>query len=323
MNARRYLKPGIAAAVLVAAGALGWLKLYEEPRQDKLASLDAQLRENAALERSLNDRIAVRNELREVGASTLGATADEVDARFRAMLQRIAQSSGLSGVQISTGRPADVPNPIGASRRRISGMPDMRRRVDFQVIRADVTGTGTLEQVLRTTAMLQVQPWVHRIESFAVQPEGRNQDRFSLRAGVSTIMLPVELLPRELEEPHIAGVPGETETAMIQIANKNPFREPPRRVAETPRRSSPSPAEPPPPTYNEWRLAGIVESRLGTEAILVNTRSDEGMSIGTGASIAGAKLVAAEGERAIFEIEGEEFEIFNGQTLEQRRPASR
>ena len=34
-------------------------------------------------------------------------------------------------------------------------------------------------------------------------------------------------------------------------------------------------------------------------------------------------VVTGQGEKAVFEIAGEKFEVFNGQTLEQRRPAAR
>jgi hypothetical protein len=325
-------KPLVIGAALVGAGVLGYWTLYENPRQDRLAALDAQLRLNSSLEVPTRERARVRQELREIGATTLGVTRDRVDAQFRAALHRIADSCRLGDVQISTKEPADVKNPIGSLRRRIAGMPDLSKQIDFRIIRGDVAATGSLEQVMRATSLIQAQPWVHRVESFSISPPGQGGDeRFVLRLGVSTIMLDGDLAPREVREPEIAVLPPDASLAWAGIVQKNPFREPPRRTAENPRRQDqrqvtqapPPPPPPPPPPYNEWRLTGVVESRLGTEAFLVNTRSDERTAIGAGSSIAGAKLVAAEGERAIFEIEGEEYEVFNGQTLEQRRPRQR
>jgi hypothetical protein len=322
-------------AVVFGAGALGYWTLYESPRRELVQSLQAQLELNQSLEVPMRERARVRQELRDVGATTLGATADRVDAQFRAALQRIADASRLGGVQISTKDPAEVRNPIGSLRRRIPGMPDMSKQVDFRVVRGELAAHGSLEQVLRATSVIQAQPWVHRVESFSISPpasQGGEQNRYTLRLGVATIILDGELAPREAREPEIAMLPPDASLAWAPIVQKNPFREPPRRTAENPRRQEqqaaaaqppPPPPPPAPPPYNEWRLAGVVESRLGTEAFLVNTRNDERMAIGAGSSIAGAKLLSAEGERAIFEIEGEEYEVFNGQTLEQRRPTQR
>jgi hypothetical protein len=321
MSTKRYLKPGIAAAIILVAGVIGYWKVYEEPRSELLAAIDAEQRANASLERSIRNRMAVRQELREAARSTIGNSADEVDARFRSALHRIAESCRLRNVQINTRAPEPVRSPIG--NRRISGMPSMTGQIDFHAVRGEMTGTGSLEQVMRTVALLQMQPWVHRVESFVISPEGsegREQDRFSLRVSAWTLMM-ADIAPSNLDEPVIATLPEEAADAWASIVGKNPFREPPQ-VAERPRRSQPAPPPARPP-YDEWRLAGVIESHLGATALLVNTRSDEGVSIGTGASVGGAKLVSADGERAIFEIEGEEYEIFNGQTLEQRRPATR
>lgn len=324
MRVKQYWKPLVVIGVVVAAGGFGYWSFYEEPRQALLADLEAENRLNEGLEQSLNELVRVRRELREMGSDTLGSSLDEVDARFRAALQRLAAKSGLSSVQIST-TPRDVVNPIGASRRRPPGLPNMSGQVDFRVVRGDLQGSGTLAQVMQAMALLEAQPWVHRVESFSIRPEGRDQERFTLNISASTLLLSPGLAPRDAGEPRIAELEAGASSRWASMIQKNPFREPPppqqQRTAEAPR---PRPTPPPaPPPYNEWRLAGVVESRIGTEAFLVNTRNEERMAIGTGSSVGGAKLVAAEGERAIFEIDGEEYEVFNGQTLEQRRPTNR
>lgn len=327
MNARRYIKPAGITAALLIAGFLGYWTLYEQPRKETMELLDAELRQNEVLERSLRGRNAARQELRAIAATTLGAAAEEVDARFRAGLQRIADSCRLADVQINTSRPPTaVVSPIGQARRRITNLPSMQREVDFHTVRGDLKGSGTLEQVLRAMAIIEAQPWVHRVEAFSISPEGRDGDRYALSLSASTIILPAEIAPRDAVDVTIASLPAGAEGSWAGLVARNPFREPQRRAAEGPRRAPPPALPPPPPApppYNEWRLTGVVESRLGTEAFLVNTRSDERVAIGAGASIAGAKLVAAEGEVAIFEIDGEEYELFNGQTFEQRRPKIR
>jgi hypothetical protein len=80
--------------------------------------------------------------------------------------------------------------------------------------------------------------------------------------------------------------------------------------------------EPPRSPYADWRITGVVESRLGTEVWLVNDRSKERLALAVGAQVADARLVSGAGERAVFEIAGQRFEVSNGQTLEERRPVN-
>jgi hypothetical protein len=77
------------------------------------------------------------------------------------------------------------------------------------------------------------------------------------------------------------------------------------------------------PAWADWKLTGLVESRLGTEVFLVNTKNGQRMNLAVGAAVSEAKFVGGAGEKAVFEIAGETFEVFNGQTLEQRRPTDR
>lgn len=90
--------------------------------------------------------------------------------------------------------------------------------------------------------------------------------------------------------------------------------------------AAPQPDAPPitiRPAWADWKLTGLVESRLGTEVFLVNTKNGQRMNLAVGSAVSEAKFVGGTGERAFFEIGGEKFEVFNGQTLEQRRPTDR
>ncbi len=53
---------------------------------------------------------------------------------------------------------------------------------------------------------------------------------------------------------------------------------------------------------------------------MVNTKSGQKVSLPPGAVVADARFVSGKGESAVFEIGGQQYEVFNGQTLEQRRP---
>src|SRR5262249_52805402 len=111
----------------------------------------------------------------------------------------------------------------------------------------------------------------------------------------------------------------EPSAELAAIVQKNMFKEPAAAVAQA---APPAPANgaPPPPPYADWKLTGVIESRLGVEAFLLNTKSGQRLTLAAGAAVIDAKFVTGAGEKAVFEIGGQEYEVSNGQTLEQRRP---
>jgi hypothetical protein len=307
-----------------AAGGVYWW-LYEQPRAGLAEQLGHQLEVNAAFEKQLTDRQQVAEGLKAIAATTLGAKADEVDATFRSKLGEIAEKGcGLAGVQVTTQKPADVANPAGTAAKltKPAGLRStLRKQHDFAVITGVVEGHGTLEQALKAAAAIQAQPWVHRVDSFSIRPEGRDRDRFELKLGVATILLLPPLAPKNVPEPRIVGAPETSMSELAAIVAKNVFKEPAAMAAQAPP-AAPAPGPPAPP-YNDWRLTGVVESRLGTEAFLVNVKTQQRMTLAVGAAVADARFVSGAGERAVFEIAGQHFEVSNGQTLEQRRPVTR
>jgi hypothetical protein len=170
---------------------------------------------------------------------------------------------------------------------------------------------------MRTFATVRTQPWVHRVESFSLKPEGKERDRFTLSVGVATLIMP-DLLVAGFTPPPVATLSESEALALGLIVAKNVFKQPPpdQAVAQRP----PGPPPGPPSPYLDWKLTGVVEAGSRVEAWMHNTRSNERLTLGVGATVADAKLLAAGGERAVFEIAGKRFEVFNGQTLEQRRP---
>lgn len=330
MSQFAWLKQAIGAAVVLGAAYGGYLSMYEWPRQELRVRLEKQLAENKSYDEPLSDRRRVQRELREFAAGTLASKPDQATARFRTALGAIATGCGIpeSAVVVNTGPLVEVTNPGGASKLLTKLKADLKRQVDFAVMQGTLDATGTLEQVLRVAAAVQAQPWVHRVGTFSIKPEGKGRDRFVLKLGVATLLMPPDLAPKDAGEPTIA-LPGDPQRAQLAaIVDKNMFKMPPPPVIaaapEPPRPApAPGPKPPPPPEYNDWRLTGVIESRLGTEAFLVNIKSGERMTLPAGAAVAQAKFVSGEGEKAVFEIGGEQYEVLNGQTLEQRRPASR
>ena len=327
MKLPSWWRPAAAGVVFVGALAFGYVQLYATPRGELDRQLASQRATNAQIESALRERRRVAEELKAIAATTLGSKEDQVVARFRSMLNEIAEGAGMRDVQVNTRKAVEVINPVGASRvTSPSGLRSaMRKLRDFGVIEGDVDATGTLEQALRVTVMVQAQPWVHRVGTFSIKPEGRERNRFALKLGVATLVMPPELAPKDGAEPlQIATLSEGARHSWAGIVQKNIFREPAPPTAAN-AAAAPQPAAPAPagPAFNDWKLTGVVESRLGLEAMLVNVKNQQRMTLPVGGTVAEAKFVAGAGERAVFEIGGQAFEITTGQTLEQRRPAVR
>lgn len=322
---KRWSVIGGALAVFALAAAWAYSSWYAKPMSRISADL-ATARENIRrYEDSLEARRDVRAGLKEIAATTLGARVDTVEHRFRSMLTGIAQECGLRGVEVTSGAPERLRNPAGGARlddRRL--LASLRDQVDGFVIRGQLSATGSLEQVLRTMAMVRAQPWIGRVEGFRLTPEGRSRDRFSIRISVSTLFLP-DLADTKEPEPVRASLSEDDRLAYSRIVAKNIFKEPaPVRVAQTAPTPAPPPQQhnpgPPPPPYHEWRLAGIAESpRQGVQAMLVNTRTNEYVFLGVGEKILDVTFIDGEGERAVFTHGQDICEVFNGQTLSQRK----
>ncbi len=311
------IRQAAAGTVVLVMGALSYLYLYTGPMHGLEDQIAAQVAANRGLETQLKDQPRVEDQLRTLAATTLGPTNGEVAARFRGALNDIAGQCGLSGVVVNSRNPTDVFNPGGSS--KLDSPPGLRstlkKQKDFSVISGDLEGKGTLEQVLRTMASVQAQPWVHRVESFSIKPEGKDRSAFSLKLSVSTIEMP-DIAPKTPPEALIKAV--ETPATLAAIVQKNMFKEPGPVVAQA-APTVQTPSGPPPVPYAEWKLTGVIESRLGIEAFMVNTKSGQHVTLPTGAVVADARFVSGKGETAVFEIGGEQYEVLNGQTLEQRR----
>jgi hypothetical protein len=324
--------PVKAAGVLTIAAIVGttaWWKVYEAPRKELESQIVATNQEVSKYEDLLADRAAVRRSLREFGARTLGSQQDLVDHRFRTLLTRVVSEAGLERVVVDQGQPNARANPATSSLP--SGVRAyVRSHPDFAVIKGTVRGEGGLEQVLRALAAVRDQPWVHVVDAFSIKPVGKEGDRFSLRVDLATGYAP-DLVTEDVP-PTITPTKIETEQAWRPVLAKNVFREPPpaRDVPSVPNVTiaaapttppGPPPAVPaPPPPYEEWRLTGIVSGSRGAEAMFVNVKTNERLTVLAGGQVLNAKLVEASGERAVVEIDGAKFELFNGETLAARRP---
>lgn len=319
----------IAGGVLGAGTLAGvaYFKMFENPRAELASKLAAEETQVSELKRKLEERAQVDRKLREFGSFTLGHKEDQVVDSFRNGLAKIAEDCGLRAVSINTNAPKPVSNPLERSPKAPTTLKrELRKQPDFSVIGGTIEGVGSLEQVLKTLATVQSQPWVHRIGGFSMAVEGKERDKLKLRMEVSTLLLPSDLAPKK--EGDVTPVPASvaSESVWRSIAAKNPFRDPPAApnsakptaVAQNPAPQPPAPPAPAP--YADWKLTSVVSGRGGVEAWLINTKTNERQILKVGGRLIDAIFSEGAGERAVFEIGGQKFEVLNGQTFASRRP---
>lgn len=327
MKLPSWIKP-VAATITIAAGLYAAYHLmYARPMGRVSASLAAVVSSNNDLADAIKDRTRVKEQLHGFGAKTLSTSVDKADARFRTLLSEIALDGGLSvgSIQINTVRPEWIANPGGSAKlfRNAKFKEELKKQLDFAVIKGDLTGIGPLESVLRVMAVVKAQPWVHRIESFSIKPDDRDRQRFSLHMTIATLLAP-DLAPAKMPDAEVTPVPDGGKSLWAGIAQKNVFREPaPIVVVAAPHVDPPPPSAPPHPAIDDWKLTGITEGRSGILAMLVNVKNKQSVTLPAGSAVAEAKFLSGQGEKAVFEIGGQKYEVFNGQTLEQRRPTDR
>ncbi len=326
----KYGISGVGVAGVVLVGLLMYSRLYAAPRAKLLADLETSRSSINYYESKLTDALSVRDGLKAAAVNTLGDKRDTAEHRFRTTLNSIAEGCGLREIKVDNRDPSAVSNPAGqlTGQQRLPGAfgAALRKQADFSVIRGTVRGIGSLDQVLRATAAISAQTWVHRVESFSVKPIGVERERYELKLAVATMFLP-ELAPKSAPEPARVELTAAASDAWRPIVDKNVFRVPPPVVVtQAPPPPPPvnqAPLAPAGPTYAEWKLTGVVESPKGCEALLVNVKTNERSTLVVGATVLDAVFESGKGERAVFRIAEDRFEVVMGSTLDQRQPVSR
>lgn len=327
MISRAAMIRGGAALGVVVAGLVGYRTLYSGPRDQRLAEIAAARASVATLEKELREQAAISRRLKEYGRTMLGRKDDMVADRFRNGLGKIAEECGLVAIQDNSGAPRPQANPLAANTRAPSGLRRaLKKAPDFWVVNGYVEGVGTLENVLRTLAVVQAQPWVHRVDGFSIAiAHGRDRDHFKLRIEVATLLAP-DLAVAQDGDVALAVPPVGAETIWRTIAARNPFKEPAPPpapvVAAAPAGSGPA-APPPAPApanpYADWKLSAVVTGGRGAEAWLVNAVTKQSQVLTVGAKFMDAVFVEGSGERAVFEMSGNRYELLNGELFTSRR----
>jgi len=314
---------GVGAVVLLGAAWMGYSRVYAGPMADARADLVRFRNASRAYERDLETAGAVKARLREIGATTLGTSDEQVAHNFRSLLHEMAAMAGLSDITVTQNRTANETNP--AMQARLAGIPrGESRTVDFWVMNGEIRGVGTLDQVARALSLSDRQSWVHRVPSFSVAPVNDERDRFEVRIAVATLILP-DLGPGADAAATVTPLEPGAEAAWASIVSKNVFRLPDAAapVAPPTTESVPDvPAGPPPHPYFAWRLAGVMEGGRGVRVVMVNDAAGQSVAVGVGERVLDAALVRASGEAAVFTIDGVEFEVRLGRTLAERGQVS-
>lgn len=333
------ISPNVKRAAVGAAGVVVlWMATqwaYLTPSADLEERLEASRRRVEGLQRMLRDDAEVRAGAREAGRTLVAVEADELAARFRDGLARVAEQQGLTGVTVETGRAQDKTSPL----RSVKGVPvslkrELARTPDFAVMRGTLKGTGTLEQTLSALAGVEAQAWVHGVESFSIRPVGKiegGEAKFELRVEAGTILAPdlARLANKDGPEPTLALASARVDQAVREIVERDMFRgraprgpgggDGPRIAVKGPEGAAPAPRLFAP--YEDWKLTGVMLGGRGSEALFTNVRTGEKVTLQQGGAVLDALFVEGSGERAVMEIGGARFEVTNGQTLASRRPA--
>lgn len=324
------LKMIVAAGAVVIAGLSGvWVyrAWYQEPRRVLDAEIERYAKAVTAREDELLGMVTERQRLREVGASSLGRSEEEVAAEARSAVNQIALRLRLIDPKVAT-RPA---TPVGSPATVKADDLGVRRgpaTTDFFEVPITFTARGEIDEVVRAMATLDAQAWVHRIDRFVLTPSGPKRELVDLTLDMVTLFLPeAEFAPAR--EPGAARWV-EPDAAALErwsvVRNADRFREPapppppPVTVQQEPP-AAPKPAPPRGPGYGDWRVSAVVRGSVGWEVWLAGSgRAGDGTTrvVRIGDKVLEATLVEASGERAVFEEGGKRFTVGINKSLAER-----
>ncbi len=328
-QAKQIIVRWASLGAVVAAAWVGYRSLYASPRDALLADIEASKANIAGIEQQLKGEFEVVDRIRAASGTTLGVKLDEVSARFRDGLSRIAESNSMTGVIVDHGEPQDIKSPLLAAKSVPSSLRSaLRGGGDFSILRGTLRASGTIEQALSTLAAVEAQPWIHRVEGFTLRPSAsKDGPRCEIRIEAATLLTP-RFKGGKTAELAIASVDDATKGMVRDIAARQMLAKGLQKRADaspavTVAAAAPAGEAPPPQPfapYEEWRLTGIMVGRFGPEAFSVNSKSGERRTVQKGGTVLDAVFVDAAGEVAYVEIGGKRFEVLNGQALSARKP---
>ncbi len=310
------LAVGVGITFLVILSA--FRTVYIRPMSEMRKTLKSWHEGKDLMQRSLADAAQVHRSLVAIEETALGPTGELAEHRLRALLTDLCTSGGLREYVIACREPKAVGNPA-ANENPMEFSREMRRQADFLVIETSVTGSGSLDACMRTVALLESQPWLHRVSGVSLQPRGKERVQFDLSAQLVTVLMP------DLASDHTgdsAVVVDVDPSAWASVIARNPFvvapplPEPASAVAEV----APEPTRAKPKPLGDWMVTGLMRTSGGGEAILSNTKTGESRVLIPGAELLGMQVSTILVSEIVM-MEGESgYRVALGRTLAEREP---
>ena len=308
----RWIGGAVAAAIVLGVLARS---LYFTPVRRLRDTLDSWNAGKAQMQASLESADAVRDRLIAIAETGLGRSAEVAEHRFRTLLGELCDQSGLGDYVIATREPVAVGDPASKS-RPVEFSKAMRQKSDFVEIEASVSGEGSYSSVIQTLALLESQPWIHRVKEFSIQTGSADRAAYEFRSTVSTVLLPDLMTDETGSQASVVPAAGE---GLDRLMAWNPFvveRDPVVAVAPVPQAVPSPPSEPP---YVDWRISGVMHSSRGElQAIVSNTRTGESRTLSVGSTLLGLTLSGVERDRVRFTEDETGYEVALGGSLADR-----
>lgn len=290
--------------------------MYFTPRAEKLATIE-QLSQRE-LQRASITPLVVKRQLQDYADRTLGSSRETVDHMLRTQLNRMTEDIGLSDVAVGTANATVKLSPARTVFARDGLQGELRDQPDFIEVEAWVNAKGTLEQVVALVDRIEAASWLKRMDKVRVQAE-EGGARCAVTIRLTTLLLP-DVSPSKT--PTLEPYSRERLARYASVLGTNPFALPappiapvvePVRVVEN---SEPSP--PPKFPYDKWSLTGVAFGPDGGEAWLKSASTGETLRLIVGQTIGDARLLAAQGENARFELNQTQFLVSIGDTLSEQ-----
>jgi hypothetical protein len=309
----------IGLAVL-ASCAIGGYAVGAKPWSAERAQINERIgSETAFLDqvgKEQRRRDVLDQELRTLVDRTLAGDEQTADHRLRTRLSRIGEEVQLGNLTVGTGGQATARASPAAGRFLRSGtQKKLRDELDFMELTGVVSGEGTLSQALGLIHRLDAEPWIKRLTSVRLEPR-ENGMKFNVTVRLTTLYLPGRE-PRPVEPASYDSTSFGPYAALVE---RNPFRLP-SVVPAAAVTAQPRPAAPPASfPWGQWALTGIAQGPDGPEVWLLNQSSGEARRLIVGEQLEEARLIAAAGERAEFQLGKERFAVMVGNHFDQRMP---
>ena len=295
----------------MGSGILGDERARIQRQTDTYVNFLYTVRDNREARPELDQRISV------ILDRTLGGDRETADSVLREKLARLAASCGLRSPSVTTLPVVVRDSPAKSTFRRSGAHRPFREEPDFVELRAGIGAVGRLESVVEFLHALDAAPWLKRITSVRIDPEGDGR-RLRLTLRLATIFVPGQGPGETASE--LKPTPRHDLDRYAALVESNPFALP-KKPEPASRASKPVPAAPVARDPRaEWRLTAIIEGPDGAEAWLVNLLDQRVVEIRVGDALAGMALRAAEVDVATF-AEGEKtLRVMIGSTLDQPLP---